>query len=96
MESSYIQYLDVNNFYGRKMLQKLSVNNFEWIKDTSQFNEDFIKTIMKKLMKDNFWKLIINTLNFVMIYHFLPGRIKIEKSKILQLVYLIKLNMLFT
>ena len=25
------------------MLQKLSVNNFEWIKDTSQFNEDFIK-----------------------------------------------------
>ena len=25
------------------MLQKLPVNNFEWIEDTSQFNEDFIK-----------------------------------------------------
>ena len=25
------------------MSQKLIVNNFEWIKDTSQFNEDFIK-----------------------------------------------------
>ena len=25
------------------MSQKLSRNNFEWIKDTSQFNEDFIK-----------------------------------------------------
>ena len=25
------------------MSQKLPVNNFEWIKDTSQFNEDFIK-----------------------------------------------------
>ena len=25
------------------MLQKLPVNNFEWVKDTSQFNEDFIK-----------------------------------------------------
>ena len=25
------------------MSQKLSVNNFEWIKDTSQLNEDFIK-----------------------------------------------------
>ena len=25
------------------MQQKLSVNSFEWIKDTSQFNEDFIK-----------------------------------------------------
>ena len=24
------------------MLQKLPVNKFEWIKDTSQFNEDFI------------------------------------------------------
>ena len=25
------------------MSEKLSVNNFEWIEDTSQFNEDFIK-----------------------------------------------------
>ena len=25
------------------MSEKLPVNNFEWIKDTSQFNEDFIK-----------------------------------------------------
>ena len=25
------------------MSQKFSVNNFEWIKDASQFNEDFIK-----------------------------------------------------
>ena len=25
------------------LLQKLPVNNFEWIKDISQFNEDFIK-----------------------------------------------------
>ena len=25
------------------MSQKLSVNNFKWINDTSQFNEDFIK-----------------------------------------------------
>ena len=26
------------------MLQKLPINNCEWIKDTSQFNEDFIKS----------------------------------------------------
>ena len=25
------------------MLQKLPVHNFEWIKNTSQFNKDFIK-----------------------------------------------------
>ena len=37
-ESSYIQYWDVNNLYDWPMLQKLPVNNFEWIKYTSQFN----------------------------------------------------------
>ena len=42
-ELSYIQYWDVNNLYGWAMSQKFSVNNFEWIKDTSQLNEDFIK-----------------------------------------------------
>ena len=42
-ESSHLQYWDLKNLYGWAMLQKLPVNNFEWIKDTSQFNEDFIK-----------------------------------------------------
>ena len=42
-ESSYLKYWEVNNTYGCTMLQKLPVNNFEWIEDISQFNEDFIK-----------------------------------------------------
>ena len=37
-ESLYIQYRDVNKLYGWAMSQKLPVNNFVWIKDTSQFN----------------------------------------------------------
>ena len=36
------------------MSQKFQVNNFEWVKDTSEFNEDFIKTIMKKVIKKIF------------------------------------------
>ena len=31
------------NLYGWEKLQKLPVNNFEWIKQISQFNQDFIK-----------------------------------------------------
>ena len=42
-ESSYLQYWDVINFCGSAMFQKPPANNFEWIKDTSQFNEDFMK-----------------------------------------------------
>ena len=41
-ELSYILILDLNNLFGWEMLQNLPVNNSEWIKDTSQFNWDFI------------------------------------------------------
>ena len=46
---SCLQYFDVNNLFGLAMVQKLPVNSFEWIEDTSQFNEDFIKNYKEKL-----------------------------------------------
>ena len=42
-ESSYIQYLHANNFYGWAMSQKLPVNGFRWKKNLSKFKEDFFK-----------------------------------------------------
>ena len=47
-ELSYLQYWDVNNLYGGAMPQKLPVNNFALIKDSSQFNKDFIKNYNKE------------------------------------------------
>ena len=67
-ESSYIQYWDINNLYEREMLQKLLLNNFERIKDTSQFNKVFIKNYDEKAMKDIFSKLVFNILKNYMTF----------------------------
>ena len=53
-ESSYIQNWDVSSLYEWAMFKKLPVENFEWIKDTSQFNEDFIKSYNEENDKEYF------------------------------------------
>ena len=42
-ESSYIEYLDVNNLNEWAMSQKLPASGFKWIKNLSRFNGIFIK-----------------------------------------------------
>ena len=49
-------YLDTNNLYGWTKSQKLPVNGFELVEELSQFNEDFIKIMMKIVIRDIFLK----------------------------------------
>ena len=44
-ESPYLKYWNENNIFGRELSQNLPVDNFGWIEDTFQFNEDFIKKL---------------------------------------------------
>ena len=76
------------------MLQKLPVNNFEWIKDTSQFKEDFIKNYNGE--SDEGYFLEVNGQYLEKLHEpydlwFLPETINIKKVK--KLVYVIELNM---
>ena len=77
-ESSYILYWNENDLYSWAMLQKLPVNNFEWVKDISQFNEDVIKNCNEESDKGYFLEVdvqyIKNYINFIMIYHFYPKK----------------------
>ena len=68
-ESSYIQYWDVNNFFGWAMSQKLPANNFGSIKDTFQLNENFIKSYREESGK-GYSIILKNYINFITIYHF--------------------------
>ena len=55
--SPYLQYWNEDNLYGWKMLQKISVINFEWIEDTSPFNEDLTKNYNEESDKEYFLKI---------------------------------------
>ena len=48
--------------YGGAMLQILPVNNFEWIEDTSQFDEEFVKIYNEESDKGCFLELDVQYL----------------------------------
>ena len=51
---SYLQYWDINDLYGWATSQKIPVNIFEWVKNISQYNEDFIKNYKEESDEGHF------------------------------------------
>ena len=84
-ESSYIRYLDTNNLYGWAMRQKLPVNGFKWIEDTSEINEEFVKNYDEN--NDNGYILEVDVKYPKKLHDlhsdlpFLPKRMKIDKCE---------------
>ena len=82
-ESSYLKYWDVNSLFGWAMSLKLSVNKFEWIEDTSQFNKYFAKNYNEQSDEGYFFEVDIQYPQKLHGLHnnlpFLPERMKIEK-----------------
>ena len=90
--------LDANNLYGWAISQKLSVNGFEWVED--QFNEDFIKSMMKTVIRDIFLTLMKkkkkNHLIFIRIFRFYQKERKSKNVISLFATLKTKKTMLFT
>ena len=78
-ELSYLKCWDVNNSYSWEISRKLPVNNFEWIEDTIQFIEDFIKNFNEKVRKNIFSKLMFKLHQLHNDLPFLPEKVKIKK-----------------
>ena len=85
IESSYLIYLDVNNFCGWPRSQKLPVNGFKWVKKLSKFNEDFIKNYNENSNVGYILEVDLeypkNLFNLHKDLQFLRERKKIEKCK---------------
>ena len=84
-ESSYIQYLHANNLYGWAMAQKLLVNCFKWIKNTSRIDKKFIKNYDEDSDKGYIFEVDVGYPRRLHDLHsdlpFLPKRMKIDKCK---------------
>ena len=67
------------------MLQKPPVNNFDWVKNTFQFNEDFIKNYNEENDGRYFLEVDAQYPKKLHELHndltFLPERMKLKKSK---------------
>ena len=83
MKNHQILNIAVINFYGRAMLQELSVNAFQRIDDTSQFNGDFIESYNaasnEKIFLFFFFDVDAQYPEIHNYFSLLPERLKLEK-----------------
>ena len=84
-KSSYIQYLDANNLYGKAMTKKLPVRGFRWMDDISKIDEDFVKVYNKNDNKGYILDVDVDYPNKLQNRHsdlpFLPERMVINNTK---------------
>ena len=78
-------YLDANNLHGWGMSENLPVDGFKWVKDLSQFNEDFTKKYDKNSNKGYFLEVDAEYPKKLFNLHkglpFLSERKKVKKLK---------------
>ena len=84
-KSSYIQYLDANNLYGKAMTEKLPVRGFRWMQDISKIDEDFVKVYNKNDNKGYILDVDVDYRSKLQNLHsdlpFLPERMTINNIK---------------
>ena len=84
-KSSYIQYLDANNLYGKAMTEKLPVRGFRWMTDISRMDEDFVRSYDKNDIKGYILEVDVTYPNELQNLHsdlpFLPERMVINNTK---------------
>ena len=82
-EESFLEYLDANNLYGWAMSEPLPVDGFDWIKNLSKIDEDFIKNYDKDSDKRYILEVDVKYPKYLHDLHndlpFLPERMKIDK-----------------
>ena len=84
-KSSYRQYLDANNLYGKAMTEKLPVRGFKWVSYIFEINENFVKSYNKNSDKGYILEVDVDYPSKLQNLHsdlpFLPERMVINNTK---------------
>ena len=86
INNRHILNIDMQIIYiDRQCHKKLPLNNFRWVEDISEFNQNFIKSYVMKVTKGIFLKVMFNILKIyifsTMIYPFYLKEWKLKRSK---------------